>query len=108
MSGVLSMFSRIDYLINTFSSFQVKFLAVERFGNNRFDDETIINHLVVTNLRARFRDLYTLGNTTVPATALQFFYGVTEWNVEGHCYCNGHVETCVQRDGESDPLGKVV
>jgi hypothetical protein len=86
----------------------VNFLAVERFGNNRFDDETIIDHLVVTNLRARFRSLYTAGDTSDPQTARAFYYSVTEWNVEGYCHCNGHAETCVRRDDESNPEGKIL
>lgn len=64
----------------------------------------------MTNLRARFRDLYTQGDDTLdqsPTVLRKYFYSVIEWVVDGHCYCNGHAESCVRRDGESTQLGKV-
>ena len=71
----------------------------------------VINHLVVTNLRARFRDLSTLGDdfmpTPLPDIKRKYFYAVTEWVVEGHCYCSGHAERCIQQGDESTAVGKV-
>ena len=88
---------------------QVEFRAAERFGNKRFDDVAIIDHLMVTNLRARFRLLQTQGDDGPGADASilqKYYYSVTEWDVQGYCHCNGHAETCVQRGGESTPEGK--
>ena len=49
---------------------------------------------MMTNLSARFRDLHGLGDDdpSDPKTLQPYFYAVTEWNVEGHCYCSGHAE----------------
>lgn len=88
---------------------QVLFDAT-RFLDSRFDNAAIVDHVVVTNLRARFRDLSTLGDDLTDSsqsTLRKYFYAVTEWDVQGHCFCNGHADGCVQRPGEALLPGKV-
>jgi hypothetical protein len=82
-----------------------------RFQDKRFDDEDIIDHVVVTNLRARFRDLSTFADDAPdsPDEILRkYFYSVTEWVVRGHCFCSGHSDECVRRDEEVVLQNKVI
>jgi hypothetical protein len=89
----------------------MEFRAAERFRDNRFDDQAIIEHLIITNLRAHFRDLDTFGDDLIDdrhEILRKYFHAVTEWVVEGHCYCSGHSDRCIQRGNESTVAGKVL
>ena len=72
--------------------------ATSRYGRNRFDVAAIVEHTLVTNLRARFLDLDTRGDVFVSPSEQVFaayYYAIEEWEVDARCYCYGHSNECV-------------
>ncbi|XP_065835746.1 laminin subunit beta-1-like [Oscarella lobularis] len=76
----------------------VTFDAGFRYETNRFDVALVVEHTLVTNLRARFLDLDTRGDVFVSPSEQTFagyYYAIEEWEVDARCYCYGHSNECV-------------
>ncbi|XP_053741447.1 laminin subunit beta-4 isoform X1 [Synchiropus splendidus] len=60
----------------------------------------------MTNIRVNFTRLFTLGDTLLgrkrrdPWSQNKYFYALYNMAVHGRCFCNGHADYCVSREGE--------
>ncbi|KAI6646731.1 Laminin beta/gamma [Oopsacas minuta] len=89
--GTTSVCDSTQSNINPYSGGVISFSPAARILGGITNYSTIaLSYFLVTNLRARILSF----NRIVGIINEGYFHAVSEWRVQGSCFCNGHADAC--------------